>query len=78
MSTDKFIYKDAKRYEINSMIIWKLDKCMQAEACCIHSSNNNFGFDTNHYKQKCPNFIGVEEDGIMCKISNAIDFILSS
>jgi len=75
MSDEKFLYKQAIRIDSGGTTVWQCQFCSFSKACCVYSTNHTYTMD--QYKHKCPKFIGVEEDGIMCSIPNSMDFILS-
>ena len=75
MNHPKFTYKRGVRKDTDYKTVWKCETCMVSSMCCSYSKNKALTLDM--YEYKCPQYIGVEEDGIMCSIPNSLDFILS-
>jgi len=74
MSNQPFLYKDAKRLDKDGTTYWYCEHCPVDKLCCAHSTNGAFTKDS--YKHKCPKYIGVDEEGLLCAIPNSLEFIL--
>jgi len=72
MTEERYLHKNARKFDMNGVVIWRCSSCYTSKACCIHSS-----LKIKDYSYKCPNYLGVDEEGLLCKMPNSIDFILS-
>ena len=73
MAEGHYVYKNARRIDRCGRTIWKC-LCGFSKACCTYSTKQSY--TKEQYEFCCPNFIGVEEKGLMCAIPNSVVFIL--
>ena len=66
--------KKGTRIDKRGSTTWVCETCWLKQVCCSYITTKTFVL--KDYTQRCPNFIGITEEGILCKMSQAIDFIM--
>ena len=71
---ERYIYKKGIRIEVSGRTIWHCQGCFKSKRCCEYSSERTF--TKEQYQFQCPFYVTVDEEGILCRMPQSIDFIM--